>query len=49
MTGKKKTARHAELVKQVKKNIPFYLFLAPALILVIIFCYFPMWGIVIAF
>ncbi|MDD4077728.1 MAG: ABC transporter permease subunit [Bacilli bacterium] len=32
-----------------KKNLPFHLMLLPGVILVIIFCYIPMYGIVIAF
>lgn len=31
------------------RDVPIYLLLAPALILVIVFCYFPMYGIIIAF
>lgn len=49
MTRSVKTARNAQLMKQVKKHVPFYFFLLPALVLVVVFCYFPMWGIVIAF
>ncbi len=37
------------LKKELKKHLPFYLFLLPALILVILFCYMPMEGLVIAF
>ena len=37
------------LMKQMKKYYPFYLFLIPALIIVILFSYMPMYGIVIAF
>lgn len=49
MTRSVKTARNAQLMKQVKKHVLFYFFLLPALVLVVVFCYFPMWGIVIAF
>lgn len=37
------------LKKELKKHAPFYLFLLPAIILVILFCYMPMGGLVIAF
>ena len=37
------------LKKELKKHLPFYLFLLPAIILVILFCYMPMEGLVIAF
>lgn len=35
--------------KEMKKYLPFYLFLLPAIILVILFCYMPMEGLMIAF
>ncbi|MBS5316222.1 MAG: ABC transporter permease [Zhenhengia sp.] len=37
------------LISQMKKYYPFYLFLIPALIIVILFSYVPMYGIIIAF
>ena len=37
------------LLKEMKKYLPFYMFLLPALILVILFCYLPMDGLAIAF
>ncbi len=37
------------LVSQMKKYYPFYLFLIPALVIVILFSYVPMYGIIIAF
>ncbi|MDO4326800.1 MAG: ABC transporter permease subunit [bacterium] len=35
--------------KELKKYLPFYMFLLPAIILVILFCYMPMDGLAIAF
>lgn len=35
--------------KELKKYFPFYMFLLPAIILVILFCYMPMEGLMIAF
>lgn len=37
------------LKKEVRKYLPFYLFLLPAIVLVILFCYMPMEGLIIAF
>ena len=37
------------LISQMKKYYPFYLFLIPALVIVILFSYAPMYGIIIAF
>lgn len=37
------------LISQMKKYYPFYLFLIPALVIVILFSYVPMYGIIIAF
>jgi putative aldouronate transport system permease protein len=37
------------LLKEMKKYLPFYMFLLPALILVVLFCYMPMEGLAIAF
>ena len=37
------------LISQMKKYYPFYLFLIPALIIVVLFSYVPMYGIIIAF
>lgn len=36
MTRSVKTARNAQLMKQVKKHVPFYFFLLPALVLVVV-------------
>jgi len=41
--------RKKDFARQVKKYIPFYLFVLPALVLVLIFNYLPMGGIIIAF
>lgn len=38
-----------DLKKEIKKHAPFYFFLLPAIILVILFCYMPMEGLAIAF
>ncbi|MCI8517011.1 MAG: sugar ABC transporter permease [Hungatella sp.] len=35
--------------KALKKYVPFYMFLLPAIVLVILFCYMPMEGLIIAF
>ena len=44
------TARKRKLfVKQVKRYTPFYLFVLPATVILLLFSYFPMPGIVIAF
>ena len=37
------------LISQMKKYYPFYLYLIPALVIVILFSYVPMYGIIIAF
>ena len=37
------------LWKRVKKHLPFYLFLLPAVIWYAVFCYYPMTGVIIAF
>lgn len=37
------------LIRQIRSYMPFYLFLLPALAVTIVFCYVPMYGIVIAF
>lgn len=47
--GKGKTMGNKVLLKEMKKYLPFYMFLLPALILVILFCYLPMDGLAIAF
>ena len=47
--GKGKTMGTKGLLKEMKKYLPFYMFLLPALILVILFCYLPMDGLAIAF
>ena len=47
--GKGKTMGNKGLLKEMKKYLPFYMFLLPALILVILFCYLPMDGLAIAF
>ncbi len=47
--GKMNTSGTRNLKKELKKYLPFYLFLLPALILVILFCYMPMEGLAIAF
>ena len=47
--GKTNTSGTRNLKKELKKYLPFYLFLLPALILVILFCYMPMEGLAIAF
>jgi putative aldouronate transport system permease protein len=49
MMGKGKTMGNKGLLKEMKKYLPFYMFLLPALILVILFCYLPMDGLAIAF
>lgn len=49
MMGKGKTMGNKGLIKEMKKYLPFYMFLLPALILVILFCYLPMDGLAIAF
>lgn len=44
------TARKRKLfVKQVKRYTPFYLFVLPAIVILLLFSYFPMPGVVIAF
>ena len=35
--------------KELKKYMPFYLFLLPSIVLVVLFCYMPMEGLLIAF
>lgn len=47
--GKTKTSGSKDLKKELKKYLPFYMFLLPALILVVLFCYMPMEGLIIAF
>ena len=47
--GKTKTMGNKGLLKEIRKYLPFYMFLLPALILVILFCYMPMEGLTIAF
>lgn len=47
--GNRKTSGTRDLKKELKKYLPFYMFLLPAIILVILFCYMPMEGLVIAF
>lgn len=49
MMGKVKTMGNKGLLKEMKKYLPFYMFLLPALILVVLFCYMPMEGLAIAF
>lgn len=44
-----KAVKKSDFAKQFKKHIPFYLFVLPAIVLVILFSYLPMGGIVIAF
>lgn len=39
----------APLLTQLKKYYPFYLFLVPAILIVVVFSYIPMYGIIIAF
>lgn len=41
--------KNKTLISQMKKYYPFYLFLIPALVIVILFSYVPMYGIIIAF
>ena len=38
-----------KLTREIWKNIWFYLFLLPAVIVIFLFCYKPMYGIIIAF
>ncbi len=47
--GKTKRTGTRDLKKELRKYLPFYMFLLPAIILVILFCYMPMEGLVIAF
>ncbi|MDE7184345.1 MAG: ABC transporter permease subunit [Lachnospiraceae bacterium] len=47
--GKTKTSGTENLKKELRKHVPFYIFLLPAIILVILFCYMPMEGLMIAF
>ena len=47
--GKTKNLGTRGMTKEIKKYLPFYMFLLPALILVILFCYMPMEGLAIAF
>lgn len=35
--------------KQFKKSLPLYLLLLPSLVLLLVFSYYPMYGLVIAF
>lgn len=44
-----KTKDQKDLMKRIKAHMPFYFFVLPALILVIVFNYLPMGGLVIAF
>ena len=44
-----KSLRTGIMKKELKKYFPFYMFLLPAIILVILFCYMPMEGLMIAF
>ncbi|MDE7313522.1 MAG: ABC transporter permease subunit [Eubacterium sp.] len=44
-----KTTGTGNLKKEMRKYLPFYMFLLPAVILVILFCYMPMEGLMIAF
>ena len=44
-----KSLRTGSMKKELKKYFPFYMFLLPAIILVILFCYMPMEGLMIAF
>lgn len=44
-----KAAKQNDFAKQVKKHVPFYLFVLPAIVLVILFSYLPLKGIIIAF
>lgn len=41
--------RRKLLWKQIRKHLPFYLFLLPAVIWYAVFCYYPMTGVIIAF
>ena len=41
--------RRKVLWKQIRKHLPFYLFLLPAVIWYAVFCYYPMTGVIIAF
>ena len=41
--------KQKSLLKQMKQYLPFYLFVLPAIVCVILFNYMPMGGIVIAF
>ncbi len=47
--GKTRHTGNGNLKKELKKYLPFYMFLLPAIILVVLFCYMPMEGLVIAF
>lgn len=49
MMNETKKERRRELVRMVKKHRMFYLFLLPAVTMVFLFSYMPMWGILIAF
>lgn len=44
-----KPANQKGLMRQMKAHVPFYLFVLPALILVIVFNYMPMGGLIISF
>ena len=44
-----KSLRTGSMKKELKKYFPFYMFLLPAIMLVILFCYMPMEGLMIAF
>ncbi len=44
-----KRKSNSALARSVKRHVPYYLFLIPAIILVAVFSYAPMYGIVIAF
>lgn len=47
--GKGKGGRENILKKDLKKNWPLYLLVLPALLFFIVFCYFPMFGIIMGF
>ena len=44
-----KTIRGSKRKKQIKQYTPFYLFVLPAIIVAVLFCYLPMGGLAIAF
>ncbi len=47
--GKTNESGTRDMKKELKKYMPFYLFLLPSIALVILFCYMPMEGLLIAF